>query len=73
LKVAARAEMELQGIVAKRDARIVELKRQVGLKERALHDAKWKVQPAVAAAGRAAGVAATAEREAGGSLRTSNR
>jgi hypothetical protein len=64
LKVAARAEMELQQIVAKREARIVELKRQLADKSKALHDAKWsQPPPAVAAAGRAAAAAAAAERE----------
>ena len=37
LKVSARAEMEFQAIVAKRDARIVELKRQLAEKTEALH------------------------------------
>jgi hypothetical protein len=63
-KVAARAEIELQQIVAERNARIVELKRQLTDKSKALHDAKWsQPPPAVAAAGRAAAAAAAAERE----------
>ena len=37
LKVSARAEAEFQAIVAKRDARIVELKRQLAEKTEALH------------------------------------
>ena len=65
LKVAARAEMELQHIVAKRDARIVELKRQLTDKTKALQAAKWAVRPpTVSAAGHAVAAAAVAEQEA---------